>query len=79
MICVSEKEMLKMTDNTLTPDELKTLALFSSDQQQAEIEPHHFAKLLSMAFVVQREGGPELTPTGLDYLREHFPLGNIPD
>lgn len=66
-------------DDDLTPEELDTLALFSMDTLPAEIEPHHFAKFLSMALVVQREGGPELTSTGLDYLREHFKLGESSD
>ena len=59
-----------MTDNELTPSELKTLALFQSDQQPLDIDPHHFAKLLSMALIEQREGGSHLTALGLERLSQ---------
>jgi hypothetical protein len=60
-----------MTDNDdLTPEELKTLSRFRSTIQPHDIDPHHFAKLLSLALIEQKEGGPELTATGIDRLRE---------
>ncbi len=51
-------------DNDLTPEELKTLALFNSPHQPLDIDPHHFAKLLSLALIEQKEGGPQLTCAG---------------
>jgi hypothetical protein len=54
-----------MIDDDLTQDELNTLALFQRDTKPLDIDPHHFAKLLSMALVEQREGGPELTASGV--------------
>ena len=57
-----------MTDNELTPDELKTLAMFRSDHQPLDIDPHHFAKLLSLALIEQREGGSHLTTSGIERL-----------
>jgi len=59
-----------MTDNDLTQDELNTLALFRSSMQALDIDPHHFAKLLSLALIEQKEGGPELTPSGVARLNE---------
>lgn len=59
-----------MTDNDLTHDELKTLALFQSATQPLDIDPHHFAKLLSMALIEQKEGGSELTASGIARLNE---------
>ncbi|MBU1336023.1 MAG: hypothetical protein KJ944_17130 [Alphaproteobacteria bacterium] len=55
-----------MTDDDLTPDELKTLARFQSPTQPLDIDPQVFAKLLSMALIEQKEGGPELTEAGLE-------------
>jgi hypothetical protein len=57
-----------VTDNDLTADELKTLAAFQSTPLPDHIDPLHFAKLLSMALVEQKEGGPVLTQTGLERL-----------
>ncbi|GLQ55438.1 hypothetical protein [Devosia nitrariae] len=60
-----------MADNDdLTPEELKTLSRFRSAIQAHDIDPHHFAKLLSLALIEQKEGGPELTATGIDRLSE---------
>ncbi|WEK04737.1 MAG: hypothetical protein P0Y65_00310 [Candidatus Devosia phytovorans] len=53
-----------MTDNQLTPAELKTLAFFELADLPSEIDPAHFAKLLSLAMLEQKEGGPVLTETG---------------
>lgn len=58
-----------MTDYDLTQDELNTLTLFQSSTQPLDIDPHHFAKLLSLALVQQKEGGPELTASGLERLK----------
>ena len=59
-----------MTDNDLTPDEIETLALFKSDNQPMNIDPLHFAKLLSLALIEQREGGSHLTAAGIDRLSQ---------
>lgn len=59
-----------MTDNDLTPEELETLALFQSPTQPLDIDPHHFAKLLSMALIEQKEGGSELTASGVERLNK---------
>jgi len=53
-----------MTDDDLTEDELETLARFGSLDQPSDIDPLHFAKLLSLALLEQKEGGPELTESG---------------
>lgn len=53
-----------MTDDDLTPEELETLRRFLLPNPPPEIDPHHFAKLLSLALIEQREGGPELTDSG---------------
>lgn len=57
-----------MTDNDLTDDELETLARFGSLDQPSDVDPQHFAKLLSLALVEQKQGGPELTLAGRDHL-----------
>lgn len=54
-----------MTDYDLTQDELATLALFLPPGQPADVDPQHFAKLLSLALIEQKEGGPELTMSGI--------------
>lgn len=59
-----------MSDDDLTQDELNTLALFQSSTPPADIDPHHFAKLLSMALIEQKEGGPELTNSGVARLNQ---------
>jgi hypothetical protein len=59
-----------MTDNDLTEDEIQTLALFKSDNQPMEIDPQHFAKLLSLALIEQREGGSHLTASGIERLAQ---------
>ncbi len=57
-----------MTDYDLTLDELETLALFTEPGQPEDVDPQHFAKLLSMALLEQKEGGPVLTETGRERL-----------
>jgi hypothetical protein len=59
-----------MTDNDLTMDELETLALFTEPGQPEDVDPQHFAKLLSMALLEQREGGPVVTDHGHERLAE---------
>jgi hypothetical protein len=63
-----------MTDNQLTQDEFETLKLFEQPEPRPEIDPMHFAKLLSLALISQQEGGPELTESGLSRLE----LGDHP-
>ncbi|WP_449397054.1 hypothetical protein [Devosia riboflavina] len=53
-----------MTDYDVTPDELKTLSMFQSDEAPSEVDTEHLAKLLSLALLVQREGGTELSDSG---------------
>jgi hypothetical protein len=55
-----------MMTNDLSPEELRTLARFDSPTQPVNIDPMVFAKLLSLALVEQKEGGPELTEAGLE-------------
>ena len=62
-----------MIDLDLNPDELATLRRYRSENQPLDVDPHHFAKLLSLALLVQREGGSHLTPAGVDRLKR---LGN---
>lgn len=57
-----------MTDDDLTMDELETLALFTEPSQPEDVDPQHFAKLLSMALLEQKEGGPVVTPSGHERL-----------
>ena len=57
-----------MTDNDLTMDELETLALFTEPGQPEDVDPQHFAKLLSLALLEQKEGGPVLTDSGHERL-----------
>lgn len=57
-----------MSESDLTPSELETLRLFEGDKQPMDIDPHHFAKLLSMALIEQKEGGPVLTHLGIERL-----------
>lgn len=59
-----------MTDD-LNDDELETLARFGSLEQPDDVDPLHFAKLLSLALLEQKEGGPELTESGRDRLALH--------
>lgn len=58
-----------MSDDDLTQEEFATLAAFENSQPE-HVEPDHFAKLLSLALVEQREGGPELTEAGLSLVRQ---------
>lgn len=62
-----------MADEDLTDDELETLARFGSLEQPSDIDPLHFAKLLSMALVEQKEGGPELTERGKERIAGRVP------
>lgn len=57
-----------MTDYDVTPDELKTLSMFRSDEAPSEVDTGHLAKLLSLALLVQREGGTELSDSCLTLL-----------
>ena len=59
-----------MTETDLTDAELATLASFLPPGQPMDVDPHHFAKLLSMALIEQKEGGPELTQSGIARLNE---------
>lgn len=63
-----------MTDYDLTREELQTLARFSEPKEPLDIEPFHFAKLLSMALIVQKDGGAVLTESDTQRLRE---IGNF--
>ncbi|WEJ56918.1 hypothetical protein [Devosia sp. FJ2-5-3] len=67
-----------MTDDDLTPDELQTLRRFQASTQPLEIDPHHFAKLLSLALIEQKEDGPRLTASGLDRLGAKVRGGSHP-
>lgn len=53
-----------MTDYDVTPEELRTLARFHSENAPSEVDTHHLAKLLSLALLVQREGGTALSESG---------------
>lgn len=57
-----------MTNYSLTDDELETLARFGSLDQPSDVDPQHFAKLLSLALLEQKEGGPAITELGRDPL-----------
>ncbi|NGP16877.1 hypothetical protein [Devosia aurantiaca] len=59
-----------MTDDDLTREERATLQSFAGAEQPQDVDPLHFDKLLSMALLEQKEGGPVLTQTGRDYLDE---------
>ena len=61
--------LVDVTDTDLSPEELKTLARFDAEEQPFDIDPLHFAKLLSMALIEQKEGGAELTASGRERLR----------
>ena len=53
-----------MSDDDLTNEELHTLARFAEPGEPFDIDPHHFAKLLSLALIEQKEGGSVLTESG---------------
>lgn len=53
-----------MTDYDVTPEELRTLAKFQSEHAPSDVDAHHLAKLLSLALLVQREGGTALSESG---------------
>jgi hypothetical protein len=57
-----------MIENYLTVDETKALARFQQDTPPLDIDPLIYAKLLSLALVEQKEGGPQLTASGLERL-----------
>lgn len=59
-----------MTDHDLTREELQTLAQFAGPTEPFDIDPHHFAKLLSLALIEQKEGGSELTEAGIERLKQ---------
>lgn len=60
-----------MADPDLTTDELETLARFQNLDQPDEVDPQHFAKLLSLALLEQKEGGPEITSSGHQILSSY--------
>ena len=70
MLNVSSEVEAAVTDFDLTPEELETLASFSGPNVPAHVDPLHYAKLLSLALVEQKEGGPELTASGQKRLAE---------
>ena len=59
-----------MTDYDLTKEELQTLERFAAPEEPLDIDPHHFAKLLSLALIEQKEGGSELTTSGLERIKQ---------
>lgn len=59
-----------MTETELTDEELLSLASFLPPGQPVDVDPQHFAKLLSLALIEQKEGGPELTASGIARLNE---------
>jgi hypothetical protein len=59
----------EIANNDLTADEFKTLARFQSSRQPTDIDPHHFAKLLSLALLEQKEGGAELTDKAIEFVK----------
>lgn len=59
-----------MADYDLTPEELETLGSFLGPRVPEHVDPLHYAKLLSLALVEQKEGGPELTALGRKRLAE---------
>lgn len=63
-----------MADNRLTDEEFVTLSSFEHPDATAEVDPAHFAKLLSLALIEQKEGGAELTTPG----RERLAMGLHP-
>lgn len=59
-----------MSDDDLTNEELQTLARFAEPGEPFDIDPHHFAKLLSLALIEQKEGGSILTESGIHRLEQ---------
>jgi hypothetical protein len=57
-----------VTDDDLSAEEAATLRRFDADTPPLDIDPEHFAKLLSMALIEQKPGGPELTHLGRERL-----------
>ncbi|WP_156464110.1 hypothetical protein [Devosia sp. Leaf420] len=57
-----------MTDYDVTPEELRTLAMSKSEKPPSDVDTAHLAKLLSLALLVQREGGTELSKSGCTLL-----------
>lgn len=53
-----------MTDDALSADELKTLQSFQHSAYPDQVDPHHLAKLLSLALIEQHEGGDRLSILG---------------
>lgn len=53
-----------MANFDLTPDEMETLASFLAPTVPEHVDPLHFAKLLSLALLEQKEGGPVVTEAG---------------
>ncbi|KKB07981.1 hypothetical protein [Devosia chinhatensis] len=57
-----------MSDDDLTDAELATLARFAGPEQPEDVDPQHFAALLALALLEQKEGGPVLTRSGRERL-----------
>ncbi|WP_210166231.1 hypothetical protein, partial [Devosia sp. Leaf64] len=60
--------VLKTGSSSKTPEELRTLAMFKSEKPPSDVDTAHLAKLLSLALLVQREGGTELSKSGCTLL-----------
>lgn len=67
-----------MTDDDLSPDELKALARFQYPPQPVDIDLYIFAKLLSLALTKQKEGGPQLTESGVERVKNPSELARSP-
>lgn len=72
MVLEAIREEIIVTENQLTKDEFEVLASFDRSTPLPDIDPQHFAKLLSLALVEQQEGGPQLTDAGRDRLAMGF-------
>ena len=68
MVLETIREEIIVTENHLTEDEFEALASFDRPAPLPDVDPQHFAKLLSLALVEQQEGGPHLTDAGRDRL-----------
>lgn len=64
--------------NDLSPEELMALARFHCPTQPVNVDPMVFAKLLSLALIEQKEGGPELTEAGLELVSNPSDIGRSP-
>jgi hypothetical protein len=57
-----------MSQADLTVEELATLARFEKAPPHLNIDPDHFAKLISLGMLEQKLGGPGLTAAGQEQL-----------